>query len=448
MISPCHSVSKGKNIRHRLSSAARSSSSVSCTTPSPKSHSKSLRTSGYHGTSADKQQRIEETVSSVTKGTYGRYACAKNSGMIKHTGDETVTGEHVVSRDSAAGNIHSQRLQSEDESQTYNYRHHRRRGQYVKSVDCHSSSVESSPVSARASVKSTTSGVETGLSREPMKRAQRQLCVASDITDPRHGSGLSSLLSPSYSECDTVEESQFRQQETASSAGSEIVDGEIQLQSAQDIQQQQESQEDLLPESSVYSEMSDEDCVRAAEKSTTVTEVSSESVTRVTVTADVHTRPPASLTHPPASLTHPPVSPTHPPASLTHPPASLTHSPVSPTHPPASPPHPPVSLTHPPASPPHPPASLTHPPVSLTNPPASPTHPPASLTHPPASPTHPPASLTHLPVSPTHPPVSLTHPPASPPLYSSDEEDEVCSRSSQVEEESTEEVEEVNSLIT
>jgi len=279
MISPCRSVDK-KNIHHRLNITARSPSLVSCTSPRSKSHSESLGPNSCH--TADRQQTVEKSTFPLSEGTDDRDSYAKSSGtgIMKA---ETVTAEHLVCHDTAADDDHRQRLDSEDELHTSNFSHRFQNDISVNIDSCHSS-----PLSESACMNST-SGIDTEISFEPTKH---QLSIATDVTAPRHRSDLSPAdLSPSYSVCDTDEESQFGQhtvsEETASPAGSETDTGRIQPRNAQDFQQQ-EGPKDLLTEDSARSDMSDEDCVSAAEQNEPVTEAGSKSATVITVTADVH----------------------------------------------------------------------------------------------------------------------------------------------------------------
>lgn len=264
MISPCYSDGKGLNF------SACSPSLAGCSTPkSSRGHSKLLRAGGYRGTT-EKQQRVQKTVLSVSEGAESKDTCDNDSGVIRDT-EESTGHEHIVSCDSAADNLQSQRLQCEDESQAFNVRRHRKKRKNVKSSDCRSY-VDSSPLSERDGMRST-SGIDTEVHHEP------------DV-EPPLGSDLSLSLSPSYSMCDTVDVSQCERhavrEAAAGCAESELDTGGMQLTNAQDVEHQH--QVDLLTEDSIHSELSDEDCVSAAEQ----TGFSAKSATSVAVTADVH----------------------------------------------------------------------------------------------------------------------------------------------------------------
>jgi len=221
----------------------------------------------------DEQQRILETASPVSEGADRGDNCSENPETVK----DTVTEVHVVSDDSATDNIQSQSVHCEDESQTYNFRHRQRKDGNVTSANC-CSDVDSSA--------SSTSGVDTELGCEPTHRAQCQVFLATDVVDPPAGLDLSPPLSPNYSVCDAVEESQFEQhaapEDSATCTASQINSTGIQLPHAEDCEhQQQVGQKDLLIESSegsVCSGMSDEDCVSVTEQSEPVTELGSKSV--------------------------------------------------------------------------------------------------------------------------------------------------------------------------
>jgi len=272
MTSPCHSVNKN-DVRHVLDVAACLPSPVSCSTPRSERNSKSSRAS--------------------TEVTDTGEPHDKNSGRINDTDEETVTEEHEVCHERAADHVQSQRLKSEDESPTNNYSHHRRKDKNVTYVDCRSH-VDSKPLSERACVKSA-SGTDTELSDGPVEVAQQQLSLATDVIGPPCGSELSPPLS-SYSMYDTVGQSQCGQhevpEETASRAVSDIDADRIPLPNAQqDLEHRQpEGHKDLLTDDSICCEMSDENYVSAGEQ----TEPRNGSTASMTVTADVHTRTPAS----------------------------------------------------------------------------------------------------------------------------------------------------------
>jgi len=278
MISPCHSVKK-ENIHRRLDFVTHPPSLFVTPTSSSKSLSKVLISSKHSGTS-DNQQGTEEIV------FQGAGRIDMSSEVLDVSRRDFEPEAVTVSCDSSAGDyVESQGLLSKDETQTCNLVHHDKQGKNDMSFDC-ISYVDCSPLSERACVMST-SGIDTEVSSEPVKRTPHQLCLASDIIDLPCVSDVSPSLSPSYTvyvTVEDVEEIEHTIPEVAThSVQGEVDAGRIQLLNVQDLQHlQQEGQKHLLTEDNVCSEMSDEDCIVTAEQN----ELISKSAT--SVIADVH----------------------------------------------------------------------------------------------------------------------------------------------------------------